>query len=165
MFIPRFSFSPTLVASLVISGFMIAPVSAETLGEMLRESGWERIIGTWVDAETQGEELTVTYAWRFPDRLIESTSKTREKEELSLMGVNAKTGEVFHVSADSEGGSSLGKWSTEGEEAILDLLFVTGTGEEGALRFRLRFEQEDTLVVTIDLPEPVVFRLVRKTEQ
>ena len=152
-----------VAAMLTIGG--IACAAAENLGDVLRESGWDRIIGTWVDAETKGARNKTTYAWRFKDRVIEIVSWDSwngEKESVSLIGYNPKTGDVFNLSADSQGASSLGRWTLGKEgEAILDLMFVSGEGQEGFLRIRQAFKDNDTLIVTIDLPEPIVFEMVR----
>lgn len=152
-----------VAAMLTIGG--IACAAAETLGDVLRESGWDRIIGTWVDAETKGARNKTTYAWRFKDRVIEITSWDSwdgEKESVSLIGLNPRTGDVFNLSADSQGASSLGRWTVGKDgEAILDLMFVSGEGQEGILRIRQAFKDNDTLIVTIDLPEPIVFEMVR----
>jgi hypothetical protein len=135
--------------------------TAADLGTALRESGWDRIIGTWVDPETKGTRHKVTYQWRYKDKLIEIINREAEKETTALMGRNPKSGEVFHVAADNEGGSSIGKWTIENGEAVLGLLFVTGTGEEGGLEIRHKLEDADTMLVTVVLPEPITFRLVR----
>ena len=152
-----------VAAMLTIGG--IACATAENLGDVLRESDWDRIIGTWVDAETKGARNKTTYAWRFKDRVIEIASWDSwdgEKESVSLIGLNPKTGDVFNLSADSQGASSLGRWTVGKEgEAILDLMFVSGEGQEGFLRIRQAFKDNDTLIVTIDLPEPIVFEMVR----
>ena len=77
------------------------------------------------------------------------------------MGHNPNKGEVFHVSVDDQGGRSIGRWTFEEGEAILGLLFITGTGDEGALKIRLRFEDDDTMIVIVDLPKPIVTKMIR----
>ena len=133
----------------------------DNLGNVLRESGWDRIIGTWVDATTRGAKSRSTYSWRFKNQVIETTSQEGRKKSLSLMGHKPKKGEVFHVSVDDQGGSSIGRWTFEQDEATLELLYTTGTGDEGALQIRLRFEDDDTMIVIVDLPEPIVIRMIR----
>ena len=81
------------------------------------------------------------------------------------MGRNLKSGEIFHMSAGSAGDSSIGKWKFEGIEAILGLLFVTGNGQEGALQIRYRLQGNDTMFVTVDLPEPITFKMIRMKTQ
>ncbi len=131
------------------------------LGEVLRDSGWNRLIGIWVDADTNGAKIKSTYSWRFKDRVVEITTRDTEKESVSLMGRNPKSGEIFHMSAGSAGDSSIGKWRFEKIEAILSLLFVTGNGQEGALQIRHKLQGNDTMFITVDLPEPITFKMIR----
>ena len=135
--------------------------ASDNLGNVLRESGWNRIIGTWVDAKTRGDKIRATYSWRFKNQVIETTSQEGRKNSFSLMGHNPNKGEVFHVSVDDQGGSSIGRWTFQEDEATLGLLFITGTGDEGALKIRLRFEDDNTMIVIVDLPEPIVIRMIR----
>ena len=139
----------------------VPAVAADNLGEILRESGCERLIGTWVDADTKGDRNKVSYSWRFNDKVIEIVLQEKDGASVSLMAYNPKTAEVFHVSADNQGGSSTGKWTFADGVAILELLFVTGDKQEGSLRIQNKFEDDDTMAVTIDLPEPIVFKMIR----
>ncbi|MBT7304916.1 MAG: hypothetical protein HN849_35640, partial [Victivallales bacterium] len=131
------------------------------LGEALKAAGFERLLGTWVDAETGGEDIRVTYGWRFEDEVMDITASDRTKKTASLMGLNSGTGEVYHIGVDSEGTSSLGTWSFKEGEAVLELGFTTVAGEQGGRRFRHEFVDDDTMLMTIDYPEPVVLRMVR----
>jgi hypothetical protein len=137
-------------------------IAAETLKDKLGESGWDGIIGTWVDADTQGNSAKVSYAWKIEDRVIEVTSKMGEKESVALMGVNGKTGEVFHMGADSDGTSSLGKWEVEDSgDAVLGVLYTTADGQEGGMSIRFQKEGKDAVTMTIELPQPIRVNLVR----
>jgi hypothetical protein len=49
-----------LVATFLISASQI--VAAEKLSDILRESKWDGIIGTWVDPATKGATVKTTYA-------------------------------------------------------------------------------------------------------
>lgn len=131
------------------------------LGEALRAAGFERLLGTWVDAETSGEGFRVTYGWRFEDEVMDVTTSERTRKTASLMGLNSGTGEVYHIGINSEGTSTLGTWSFTGSEAVLELGFTTVTGERGGRRLRHEFVDDDTMLVTVALPEPVVLRMVR----
>lgn len=157
----------SLAASFAVIMFSLslAPAqvaAAEKLSDILREYSWEGILGTWVDADTKGKTYTVNYKWKIKDRVIEVTTKGREMTTVGLMGVNAKTGEVFHMGADSTGGSSLGKWEIANNgDAVLGLLFTGADGEQGALSIRHRMEGQDTLIATVELPQPMTFKLTR----
>ncbi|MCM2369273.1 hypothetical protein [Aporhodopirellula aestuarii] len=149
-----------LLATLAISPSSLP--AADNLSEILRKHQWDGIVGTWVDAQTKGEISKVTYAWKIEERVIEVTSEGSGLESVSLMGVNARTGEVFHMGADSEGASSLGKWTIDEKgDAVLGLLFTAGDGEQGGLSIRHHREDQDTMIVTLELPEPTTVKMIR----
>jgi len=140
--------------------------SAEkNLGEVLRESGCDRIVGTWVDETTKGKSVTSIYKWRFENRVIEVASEFDAAKTVALMGQNAQTGDVFHLGADNRGGSSIGSWTFEDGEATLELAFVTGDGLEGGAMIRHRLKDENTMIVTIDAGESVTFTMIRTEPQ
>jgi hypothetical protein len=144
----------------VFSGSQIT--AADKLSDVLRESKWDGIIGTWVDPETKGERHKSTYGWKIKDRVIEIVSRQGAVEHVSLMGVNGKTGDVFHMGASSDGTSALGKWDLDGDgDAVLQMVFTSGDGQEGALTVRHHLEDADTIIVTVELPQPIRWKLIR----
>lgn len=148
-----------LVAGLAVAAAPSA--SAQSLKDVLLEHDWDRVIGTWVDADTRGANLKVAYAWKFEEHLVEITTWTREERTVGLMGRNAQNGDIYHVGATSRGGSSLGKWEIVDGDAVLGLGFTGGDGQQGAMRIRHHLENDDTMVLTIEGPEPVTFKLIR----
>ncbi|MEO2049375.1 MAG: hypothetical protein ABGX16_22690 [Pirellulales bacterium] len=150
-----------LVSSLLLTANSHAS-AAEKLSDILLEAKWDGIIGTWVDADTKGATVNATYAWKIKDRVIEVTTKQGNQETAALMGVNGKTGAVFHMGADSDGTSSLGEWKVEDNgDAVLGIVFTSGDGEDGALSIRHHRVDKDTILVTIELPQPIQFKLIR----
>lgn len=150
----------SIVTTLCLLAASHAP-AAEKLSDVLRESKWDDIVGTWVDADGKGD-YKVTYAWKLPDRVIETRTKYRGVQSVGLMGVNAKNGDVFHMGADSTGGSSLGRWEiADNGDAVLSIVFTDGDGQEGVLNIRHHREDKDTVLVTLELPQPVKIKLVR----
>jgi len=147
--------------AVVLAAACALPATAETLGDALREGGWDRVLGTWIDAETGGRALKMVYAWRFKDTLMELRSWENGRESVSFMGRNGKTGEVYHFGADEKGGGSLGQWNEENGEAVLGLRYVTHDGEEGGMRLRFRLEDDDTMVMTVEGEEETTIKLVR----
>ncbi len=139
--------------------------SQETLASKLKKAKWDAIIGTWVDPETKGKKMTTSYEWKIKDQVVEINTKDNDLESTALMGVNGKTGDIFHMGADSSGTSSLGNWSVESNgDAVLGFVYTTATGQEGMLSIRQRFQDKNTLQVTIELQQPVKYNLVRKAK-
>ena len=132
------------------------------LSDILRRNKWDRLIGTWVDADSKGAGLKTTYAWKLKDRVLEVTSKEPQKESVSLMSVNAKSGDVFQVGGDDQGTSFLGGWRFEEKgDAVLAITYTSGDGQEGTLSIRYHFQDNDTLILTLELPQPITIRMIR----
>ncbi len=134
----------------------------DNLRDLLRKSKWDGIIGTWVDQASNGGVLETTYAWKIKDRVIEVVTKEAEKESVALIGVNAKTHDVFQMGATSDGSSSQGNWKFKDDgTAVLGMVFTAGDGSEGALEIRPYLEDKDSMTVTIVLPQPIEIEMVR----
>ena len=136
---------------------------AKTLGDALRESKWEGIIGTWVDPETKGRNKKIAYAWKVKDHAILATGSGSGTNSVAIIGRNAKDETVYHVGADHKGTSVLGKWTFKNDTAVLELGFVTGDGVEGVMQIRYTKKDENTLVVSLEglSPQPIVYSLVK----
>ena len=145
--------------------FMLGGVTsyAKTLSDVLKESKWDGIIGTWVDPETKGQNKKVAYAWKVKDHAILVTGTAFGTNSVAIMGRNATDGTVFHVGADDKGTSVLGKWEFKDGNAILELGFVTGEGVEGVMKIRYTKKDENTLIVSLEglSPQPIVYTMVK----
>ena len=159
------SFNNTKFTALTAILFMLggATSHAKNLGDVLKESKWDGIIGTWVDPETKGRNKKVAYAWKVKDHAILATGTASGTNSVAIMGRNAKDGTVFHVGADNKGTSVLGKWTFKSGVAVLELAFVTGDGVEGVMKIRYTKKDENTLIVSLEglSPQPIVYSLVK----
>ncbi len=136
--------------------------AADKLSDVLKESKMDGIVGDWVDPETKEKKIMTRFAWKIKDRVLEVTTKNGEMVTTALMGVNGKTGEVFHMGADSDGTSSIGTWTVPAPgEAVLGIIYTTSAGQEGGLSIRHKLIAKDTLLVTIELPQLITYKLVR----
>ena len=159
------SFNNTKFSALTAILFMlgVATSNAKNLGDTLKESKWDGIIGTWVDPETKGRNKKVAYAWKVKDHAILVTGAASGTNSVAIMGRNAKDGTVFHVGADDKGTSVLGKWDFKNDVAVLELAFVTGDGVEGVMKIRYTKKDENTLIVSLEglSPQPIVHTMVK----
>ena len=131
--------------------------------EVLKKTKWHRFVGTWVDAESGGTFLKQTYSWKFKDQVIEiNSSELGNKESVSIMGLNAKTNQVYLVTADNEGTSSLGVYDLKLAKATLGLKFTKADGSEGAVNIQHRLVDNDTMIITFQTDPPLPFRMKRK---
>ena len=161
----KVSYHKTKFASLAAILFMLggATSHAETLADILKESKWDGIIGTWVDPETKGQKKKIAYAWKVKDHAILANGLASGTNSVAIIGRNAKDGSVFHSGTDSKGTSVLGKWDFKDRDAILGLGFVSGEGVEGVMQIRYTKKDENTLVVSLEglTPRPIVYSLVK----
>jgi hypothetical protein len=161
----KVSYRKTKFTALTAILFMLGGATsyAKTLGDALRESKWDGIIGTWVDPETKGRNNKVSYAWKVKDHAILATGTAFGTNSVAIMGRNAKDGTVFHVGADDKGTSVLGKWMFKDDNAVLELGFVTGEGVEGVMKIRYTKKDDSTLIVSLVglSPQPIIYTMVK----
>lgn len=137
----------TGIAALAVTG-LTQSVQGADLAEALEHVKWKGIVGTWVDSETKGERVKISYVWKFENKLIEVNSKMGDTESVSLMGFNPETEEVFLMGGNSKGGASLGKWKMDGEDAVLELTYVDAEGEKGSMAFKHHQVDNDTIEIS-----------------
>ena len=144
-------------------GLLASQASAiEDLNDVLRETKWNRILGTWVDEETRGAGLKLEYVWKIKNHVIEETRTEKAIKGVSLIGLNAKTGKIFQMGADSDGGSYLSEWTTKTNgDAVIGVAFTSPDGQDGLLSLRQKLVGNDTMVITIELPEPITIKMIR----
>lgn len=135
---------------------------SDSLAAKLREKGWDRLIGTWVDVHSGGKDLKTIFAWKLKDRSIDITTWENHKTTVSFMAMNAQSKDVFQVGTDSLGGSFLGSWIFEDRsKAVFNLGFTSPEGEDGRLSISYRFKSDDLLELTLGFPEPIRLQMER----
>ena len=150
-----------------IATLSLAPAHADNLGEMLEKIGLGAIIGTWVDADTKGEAITVTYSWRIENHALALSVKSPNGNSEALIGVDPKTGDAVHMSLDDRGGVSRGKWSEDDGVAILNIVRTSVDGEETKIRITHVIRDNKELVVgmkNVETDQGGNVTLVRKPE-
>jgi YVTN family beta-propeller protein len=141
------------------------PPKPKTLAESLKRSGWDRLVGTWVDEGSRGDGLKMTVKWKIKDRVVEMESIDPGRTSVSLISINAASGDIFQVGADSTGSSHLGTWKFQKTGyAVLNLGYTDGNGTQGEITLRYKLVDDDTLDFTFALPQPIHVRLIRASE-
>ncbi len=159
---PRFQFLNGCFLAAAM-GLLTSQASAvEDLNDVLKETKWSGLIGTWVDEATQGRGLTIRAAWKIKNHVIEFTQKEPQKETVSLICLQAKTGKIVQMGAASDGSSFLAEWTTKSTgEAVVGIGFMAPDGSEGVLNIRQKIDGNDKMVITIELPQPITINMVR----
>ncbi len=155
----------TVAQAEVADKVQVEPAKPKTVAEVLQRSGWDRLVGTWVDEESKGRGLKMILRWRIKDRVLEVESIDPGRTSVSLISMNAQNNDVFQVGADSTGSSQLGTWTFKKDgDAVLDLGYTDGSGTQGQITLRYKLIDDNTLSFTLGLPQPIHIRLVRASE-
>ncbi|MFP6855939.1 MAG: hypothetical protein VCA73_01600 [Roseibacillus sp.] len=157
-----------LTALCSLAAFTLVPAAgADTLAEKLEEVGLGALIGTWVDPDSNGDQITVTYTWRVKDHALGMSVKTPNRTSEALIGLDPRTGEVIHTTHDDKGGSGGGKWAEENDVATLTLTVIDSEKKETLLKITHKIVDNKQLVVGMkraDNDEGGEITLVRKAE-
>jgi hypothetical protein len=157
-----------LTALCSLAAFTLVPAAgADTLAEKLEEVGLGALIGTWVDPDSNGDQITVTYTWRVKDHALGMSVKTPNRTSEALIGLDPRTGEVIHTTHDDKGGSGQGKWAEENDVATLTLTVIDSEKKETNLKITHKIVDNKQLVVGMkraDNDEGGEITLVRKAE-
>ncbi len=134
----------------------------KTLSEALERTDWNRLVGKWVDEGSKGEGLKMSVAWKIKDRVLESESIDPGRTSISLISLNAQNRNVVQAGADSTGSSHLGAWKFHKDgNAVLNLGYTDGNGTQGEITIRYKLVDDNTLDISLELPQPIRVRLVR----
>ena len=151
----------------LFSIFSFTAAKAENLADILEASELGALLGTWVDEDSNGDAITVTYAWRLKGHALGMSVKTANRSSEALIAVDPKSGNVVHVSADDKGGIGHGTWGEEDGVATLTLKVVDAEKKERNLKITHKIIDNKKLVVgfkSADTDEGAEITLVRKAE-
>ena len=122
--------------------------AAEKLSDILRESKWDGIIGTWVDAKTKGKANRTTFEWKVKDRIIALSSREGDKETASLIMVSHDKG-IRQIGGDNKGSTMYGRWDFKEKTALVDLTVEVGENKELPIKLEYRLEDKDTMTMSV----------------
>jgi hypothetical protein len=138
------------------------PAPQPTLGEIVKNGGWNKLLGDWVDVGTRGE-FRLSLNWKIKNQLLELTTIDQNGPSISVIRIDPKSHQVMHVGTNYEGATTSGKWdfaSPEGPK--LAASFVTGGGVQGQLNMQLVPQSDDAMVLRVGAQQMANVQLMRK---
>ena len=127
------------------------PSPAPNLGEIVRNGGWEHLLGTWVDVGTLGE-FRVSLEWKIENQLLEMTNVDQAGPTIAVIRVNPRTGVIDHSAINHSGTTISGLWDFGDEKGpIMRGTFATPEGAEGEMSMQFIKQGQDALVLAVKL--------------
>jgi hypothetical protein len=140
------------IAALSLS-FTTSNLQAETLGEVMKAEGTDKMLGTWVDADTNGEKFKITYKWKIKGHAVEMILKTENSTSSALIAYDQGSESVLHMGVNSKGEFGHGTWSAQDGVAILDLTQTTADGQKVELKISHKVVSRKSMTVGFTMKE------------
>lgn len=122
---------------------------APTLGEIVKNNGWESLLGDWVDASTRGE-FQVSLSWKIKNRLLEMSFTEQAGATIASINIDPSSGKIVHSGINPLGASIKGTWDFAVEEGPkFNGKFVSLEGAEGELSIQMVPQEKDALLFKI----------------
>ena len=124
----------TAVVTFVLATLCVAltspAFSAQPLGTLISDGGFDWMAGTWVATSSRGVTVEFTYKWAIENHVI--SVKYEFSNDFTYRGLifyKATEDKIVHVGADSLGGVWEGVWDTDGPHAIMKFANTMADGE------------------------------------
>jgi hypothetical protein len=88
------------------------------LGDLVTESGFDWVIGKWV-GQVEEQKVELEWKWALDKHIMLVEVKAGEYRSHSMIMYVASRDEVIEVGADNQGGTERGRWSAEGDDAVV----------------------------------------------
>ena len=133
-----------------------------TLGELIQRSGWEDLIGDWVDVGTRGE-FRLSLTWKIKNQLLELVTMDQNGPAVALIRIEQGTGRIVHSGSNHSGVSNTGQWDFAAEEGPkMTGSFVSNTGVASEFTMQLVPASRDTLVLRLGAAQLSEIPMMRK---
>lgn len=132
-------------------GFTASNLQAETLGDVITAAGIDKMLGTWVDADTNGKNFKLSYKWKIKGHAVEVSLKTEESTSSALIVFDQESEQVLQMGVNSMGALGRGTWATQDGDAILDMTQTNADGQETELKITHRIVDKNSLTVGFEM--------------
>ncbi len=128
-----------LTAAIITAAILIGAVAPaqgqQTLGDMIREGGYEWLMGRWVSPLGRNAEAQLHYRWIVKDRVVGVDFRTDDIQYHGIIFYSPAENRIVEVGADSDGGCAKGHWEPEGLAAVSTATHTDSLGNTERLSF------------------------------
>ena len=133
-----------------------------TLGELVQRSGWDDLIGDWVDVGTRGE-FRLSLNWKIKNQLLELMTMDQNGPAVALIRIEQSSGKIVHFGTNHSGVSTTGQWDFAAEEGPkMTGSLVSNTGVASEFILQLVPESRDSLVLRVGAAQLSEIPMMRK---
>lgn len=143
--------SKILSIAALSASFTASNLQAQTLGDVMKEAGIEKMLGTWVDADTNGENFKLSYKWKIKGHAVELSLKTQDTTSSALIVFDQESEQVLQMGVNSKGALGRGTWTAQDGAAVLDLTQTNADGEEVELKVTHKIVDKNSLTVGFEM--------------
>jgi len=110
--------SIVLTSAILLIGLATAAPAQQTLGDLVREGGFEWLLGRWTATLGEDTKVQLVYQWTIKDRLLTVDFKTEDFTYHGMIFLSPESQEVVEIGVDSKGGYAKGIWGPDGMDAV-----------------------------------------------
>lgn len=101
----------------------------QSLGDIVKEYGFDWLIGKWMTKTDEGQKILITYKWALDKHLVTIDYKGGDYEYRSMIFYVPAADEVVQIGVDNKGGTWKGTWDAEENKGILKIENTKADGE------------------------------------
>jgi len=110
--------SIVLASAILLIGMATAAPAQQTLGDLVREGGFEWLLGRWTATLGEEAKAQLVYQWKIKDHLMTVDFKAGDYAYHGMIFISPEDGEVVEIGMDSKGVYAKGVWGPDGMDAV-----------------------------------------------
>jgi len=118
-----------LAVAILLVVWSAQAAAQQSLGDIVKEYGFDWLIGKWVGQTSEGDKIQVIYNWQLDKHLVTIHLKWPDYEHRGMIFYVPTADEVVQIGVDNIGGSWKGTWDAEENKGILKIEHTKADGE------------------------------------
>lgn len=118
-----------LALAIVLTVLATGARAQQSLGDIVKEYGFDWIIGKWMTETDEGDKILITYKWALDNYLVTIDYKGGDYKYHSMVFYMPVKDEVVQIGVDNKGGTWKGTWDAEGNRAVMKVEQTKANGE------------------------------------
>jgi hypothetical protein len=140
----------------------VEPPPKPSLGDLIHASGWESLLGDWVDLGTRGE-FRLSLNWKIKNQLLELTTIDQNGPSVAFIRIDQESGAILHSGTNFVGASISGHWDfAVAEGPKMTGGFLSSEGTQGKFSMQLVPQSNDTMALRVGSEQLATVPMMRK---